>query len=72
MAQNRAGNVRGMGAAGNRLVCDSNKSTDEFGLTDSPAGQTDSSASREGAKCNEEERQPNGQESTDDHSGKHP
>ena len=64
--------VRGMDAARERLVDGSDKSADEFGLTDSPTGQTNSCASGKDSNRQQEERQDDGQESADMDGWKHP
>ena len=64
--------VRGMDAARERLIDGSDKSADEFGLTDRPTGQTNSSASGKDSDSQQEERQDYGQESADMDGWKHP
>ena len=64
--------VRGMDAARERLVNGSDKSANEFGLTDRPTGKTNSSASGKDSDRQQEERQDYGQESADMDGWKHP
>src|SRR5579859_4027597 len=71
MTQIGANEVRGMGAAGNRLVAGSYETADNFSLTDSPADQTGTSISGKVAKRNKGERQKNRQKSTDMNGGEH-
>ncbi len=64
--------VRGMDAARKRFVDGGDKSADEFGLTDRPTGQTNSSASGNDTNRQQEERQDYGQESAHMDGWKHP
>ena len=64
--------VRGMDAARERLVEDSDKSADDFGLTDRPTGQTNSSSSGKDSDSQQKKRQDYGQESADIDGWKHP
>ena len=64
--------VRGMDAARERLVNGSDKSANEFGLTDRPTGKTNSSASGKDSDRQQEERQEYWQESAEMDGWKHP